>query len=79
MVSGAFHQLEVGREPARVYASGPDRTRRVVVFHAWWGLNDDVIAYVDRLASAGFSVVAPDLVRGRTASTTSSSCTARAT
>ena len=69
MVSGAFHQLEVGREPARVYASGPDRTRRVVVFHAWWGLNDDVIAYVDRLASAGFSVVAPDLVRGRTAST----------
>src|SRR5262249_45502273 len=32
-------------------------------------LNDDVIAYSDRLADAGFSVVAPDLVRGRVAST----------
>lgn len=41
----------------------------VVVFHAWWGLNQDVVAYVDRLAAAGFAVVAPDLFGGQVAST----------
>src|SRR5213592_1721502 len=70
MVKGAFDELNVGGETARVYAS-PSRGQSpsVVVFHPWWGLNDDVIAYADRLAGAGFSVVAPDLVRGRLAST----------
>lgn len=61
-------RLEVGAESVRLYGSGIGG-RRVVVFHPWWGLNDDVLAYVDRLASAGFAVVAPDLLRGRTAST----------
>ena len=70
MVSGGFEELAVGDEPARLYASGSgNATPRVVVFHPWWGLNDDVIAYADRLADAGFSVVAPDLVRGGLAST----------
>jgi carboxymethylenebutenolidase len=40
-----------------------------VVYHAWWGLNDDVLAYADRLADAGFSVVAPDLFDGQVATT----------
>jgi carboxymethylenebutenolidase len=70
MVSGGFEELALGGEPARLYASGTgDTTPGVVVFHAWWGLNGDVIAYADRLAAGGFSVVAPDLVRGRVAST----------
>jgi len=70
MASGGFEELAVGGEPARLYASGAgNATPRVVVFHPWWGLNDDVIAYADRLAGAGFAVVAPDLVRGRVAST----------
>ena len=70
MVSGGFEELAVGGELARLYASGTgDAAPRVVVFHPWWGLNDDVIAYADRLAGAGFSVVAPDLFRGRVAST----------
>jgi carboxymethylenebutenolidase len=69
-MSDQFEGLAVGSEQARVYANGPgDTAPRVVVFHAWWGLNDDVIAYADRLAGAGFSVMAPDLVRGRVAST----------
>jgi carboxymethylenebutenolidase len=66
----SFQELVVHGEPARLYASGSsDATAGVVVFHPWWGLNDDVIAYAERLAGAGFSVVAPDLVRGRLAST----------
>lgn len=70
MIRGGFEELAVGGEPVRLYASGAgDTAPRVVVFHPWWGLNDDVIAYADRIADAGFSVVAPDLVRGRLAST----------
>lgn len=70
MASGKFEPLSVGHERTRLYASGTGHTKpEVVVFHPWWGLNDDVIAYADRLAGAGFSVVAPDLVRGRVAST----------
>lgn len=70
MARGGFEELVVGGETARLYASGArDAIPGVAVFHPWWGLNDDVIAYAERLAGAGFSVVAPDLVRGRLAST----------
>ena len=31
--------------------------------YAWWGLNEDVIAYADRLAEAGFAVIALDMFR----------------
>jgi carboxymethylenebutenolidase len=41
----------------------------VVLFHAWWGLNKDVVAYAERLATAGFAVVAPDMFGGQIAST----------
>ena len=69
-MSGRFEKLVVGGEPVRLYGSGPgNRGSGVVVFHPWWGLNDDVLAYADRLAGAGFSVLAPDLVRGRVAAT----------
>jgi carboxymethylenebutenolidase len=70
MIRGDFEELTVGGESARMYASGAGgASPRVVLFHPWWGLNDDVIAYADRLAAAGFSVIAPDLVRYRIAST----------
>ena len=39
------------------------------MLHPWWGLNDDVVAYCDRLAEAGFAVAAPDLYEGRLATT----------
>ena len=41
----------------------------VIVLHPWWGLNDDTIAYADRLADAGFAVAAPDLYAGQVATT----------
>lgn len=70
MVRGRFETLAVGGESVRAYVSGDTGTAPgVVVLHPWWGLNEDVTAFADKLADAGFSVVAPDLVRGRLAST----------
>ena len=63
-----FEQLTVGDETARAYLRIPDGARAgVVVLHAWWGLNEDVITYADRLADAGFAVIAPDMFRGQVA------------
>ena len=65
-----FDQLRVGEETPRAYLRVPDDARAgVVVLHAWWGLNDDVIAYADRLVDAGFGALAPDMFRGQVATT----------
>lgn len=63
-----FDQLTVAGETARAYLRIPDAAHAgVVVLHAWWGLNDDVITYADRLVDAGFAVIAPDMFRGQVA------------
>jgi len=36
-------------------------TAGVLVLHAWWGLNDDVRAYAQRLEGEGFAVQTPDM------------------
>jgi carboxymethylenebutenolidase len=41
----------------------------VLVFHEWWGLNDNVRAMADQLAGQGYVVLAADLYDGRTAAT----------
>lgn len=41
--------------------------RGVLVLHAWWGLNDDVKKFCDKLAENGFTAFAPDLFEGKTA------------
>jgi carboxymethylenebutenolidase len=38
--------------------------RGVLLLHAWWGLNETMRAYCDRLAEAGFVAFAPDLYHG---------------
>ena len=49
-----FDALSVGDTTARAYLRIPDGARSgVVVLHAWWGLNDDVLDYADRLVDAG--------------------------
>ena len=68
-MKGRFEELAAGHEAARMYANRAADAPGVVVFHPWWGLNDDVVAWSDRLAASGFSVVAPDLVRSRLATT----------
>jgi carboxymethylenebutenolidase len=63
-------QLAAGEQNARVHLRIPDdATTGVVVLHAWWGLNDDAIAYADRLADAGYAVAAPDMFEGQVATT----------
>ncbi len=66
-----WETIDVAGSSARQYLSGPETpgTAGVVLFHAWWGLDADVTAYADRLAAAGFAVVAPDLVAGKVATT----------
>jgi carboxymethylenebutenolidase len=65
-----FEQLTAGDTIARALVRVPPGARAgVVVLHAWWGLNEDVIAFADRLAEAGFAVLAPDLFDGQVAST----------
>jgi carboxymethylenebutenolidase len=64
-----LEQIRFGDTTARTYLRDPDGARAgVVVLHAWWGLNDDVIHYADRLADAGFAVIAPDMFDGQVAS-----------
>lgn len=58
-------QLDASGRPTAAYvADAGDDAPGVVLYHAWWGLNDDVKAFADRLAEAGFFVVAPDIYRG---------------
>ena len=67
-----FETVDVSGKPVRLYAAGTlsHRAPGVLLLHAWWGLNDDVVGYAERLASAGFAVLAPDLFNGQIASTT---------
>jgi carboxymethylenebutenolidase len=41
----------------------------VLLLHAWWGLKQPIKDLADRLASDGFTVVAPDLFDGRVLTT----------
>jgi len=41
----------------------------VLVLHAWWGLTEAVKDVCDRLAAEGFVALAPDLFKGRIATT----------
>jgi carboxymethylenebutenolidase len=68
---GEFGAVEVDGKSTRLYVAGDlaPGAPGVVVLHAWWGLNHDVIAYADRLAAEGFAVVAPDMFGGEVAST----------
>lgn len=63
--------LSVGDQSTTLYvpSSAAHGGPSVLVLHPWWGLNDDVRAFCDRLAAAGFTVAAPDLFRGETATT----------
>jgi carboxymethylenebutenolidase len=66
-----FETMDAGGSTVRLYSAGAFRPEAagVVLLHAWWGLNADVVAFADRLAAAGFTVVAPDMFDGQVAET----------
>jgi carboxymethylenebutenolidase len=66
-----FETIEAGGTPSRLYVAGDVKPGApgVVVFHAWWGINDDLVAYAERLAAAGYAVLAPDMFGGQVAAT----------
>ncbi|WP_408443445.1 dienelactone hydrolase family protein [Paraburkholderia caffeinilytica] len=43
----------------------PANAPAVLVMQEWWGLNDQIRGVADRLASAGYLALVPDLYRGR--------------
>lgn len=63
-------QIRVGDESTSLYVTRPQSADAgVVLLHAWWGLNEDVLAFAERIAAHGFVVAAPDLYQGKLATT----------
>lgn len=58
---------------SRAYLSLPAQSApplpSVVVIHEWWGLNEHIMHWADRLASEGYAALAVDLYGGKTATT----------
>ena len=46
-------------------AAGGTMAPAIVVLQEWWGLNDQIRGVADRLSSAGFNALVPDLYRGK--------------
>jgi len=63
-------QLTVNDQTANAYLASPkDGGPGILVLHAWWGLKPFFKQVCDQLAEHGFVVLAPDLYRGRVATT----------
>ena len=45
--------------------AAPKGAPAIVVIQEWWGLNDQIRGVADRLASAGYIALVPDLYRGK--------------
>ncbi|HUH98224.1 MAG TPA: dienelactone hydrolase family protein [Anaerolineales bacterium] len=62
--------LDIAGQKANAYLAAPEKGGpAVLVLHAWWGLKPFFKQVCDRLAAQGFTGFAPDLYRGRIAST----------
>jgi len=63
--------VEVGGQ--RAYLALPQREQpplaALVVIHEWWGLNDHIRHWADRLAADGYAALAVDLYQGKVATT----------
>ncbi len=64
-----FARPDGGRAPGYLAAAAQADAPGVVMFEEWWGVNDQIKETADRLATHGFSVLVPDVYRGRVAAT----------
>jgi carboxymethylenebutenolidase len=79
----ALHEMREGKAPklhgelitlpggSRAYLSLPKSgtaTAAITVIHEWWGLNEHIQHWADRLAALGYAALAVDLYGGQTAS-----------
>lgn len=80
----ALHELKTEAAPprkgqlvdvagARAYLSLPENAQKpipgVLVVHEWWGLNEHIMHWADRLAAEGYAALAVDLYGGKVATT----------
>jgi carboxymethylenebutenolidase len=80
----ALHELKTEEAPprkgqmveiagARAYLSLPEHVKApvpgVIVIHEWWGLNEHIMHWADRLAAEGYAALAVDLYGGKVATT----------
>ena len=63
--------FETANGATTAYVAMPDEPngRAVVVIQEWWGLNDHIKDIAGRYAGEGFVAIAPDLYRGKIATT----------
>lgn len=61
--------FDTANGPTTAYVAVPDdpNGRAVILIHEWWGLNDHIKDIAGRYAAEGFTAIAPDLYRGKTA------------
>ena len=69
--AGKMIEIPSGDEKIAAYLVEPlgEPKGNLVVVQEWWGLNDWVKRTADRFAAQGFRVIAPDLYRGKVATT----------
>lgn len=61
--------FDTANGPTSAYVAIPDETadKAVIVIQEWWGLNDHIKDITNRYAGEGFIAIAPDLYRGKIA------------
>ena len=61
--------MHANHTPGYLATPAGDNGKAVLVLHAWWGLNEMIRKFCDRIADSGFVAFAPDLYHGKIART----------
>jgi carboxymethylenebutenolidase len=66
-------KFDTAKGETSAFVATPDETdsasKAVIIIHEYWGLNDNIKDIAGRYADAGFIAIAPDLYRGKVATT----------